>query len=311
MPHIVMNQESGEDWTIFNGDSVDVLPQLPSASAGLVLYSPPFSSTYTYSPSERDLGNVKNEEQFFEHFGYITRELRRVLMPGRIMAVHCAQLPRYTTQHGYTGRYDFRGDLIRHFESVGFIYHSEICIDKNPQAQAIRNHSVGLMFMTLDRDASAMWQGWPDYVLIFRNPGDNPVPVVTDLTRQEWIRWARPVWYASDYLPPDAEEGERGIRETDVLPVYGTKAEDDERHLCPLQLPVIERIIRLWSNKGDVVLDPFMGIGSVGCESVRLGRKGLGIELNPFYFRFAVGNLTKASRMATSGDLFTAMGVAT
>jgi DNA modification methylase len=283
-----MDQSNGANWTLFNGDSAEVLPNLPSNSVDLALFSPPFSSTYTYSPSIRDLGNVKDDAQFWEQFRFITRELLRVVKPGRLVAMHVANLPAYENTHGASGRRDFRGDTIRHFESEGFVYHSEICIDKNPQAQAIRTHSKGLLFVQLQRDAAAMWQAWADYVVVMRTPGKNTEPVQTDLTQEEWIEYARPVWY--------------GIRETDVLGVSEAREHDDERHLCPLQLPVIERCVRLWTGPGEVVLSPFTGIGSEGVISVRLGRKFVGVELKPSYYRVAARNLKAAE---SSNDQFT------
>ncbi len=277
----IMTQAQGERWVLYNGDSAEVMPGLPSESVDFSIFSPPFSSTYTYSPSERDLGNVANDGVFWEQFGFVSRELLRVMKPGRLVAIHVANLPAYENRDGASGRKDFRGDTIRHFESVGFIYHSEITIDKNPQAQAIRTHSKGLLFVQLRRDAAFMWQAWADYLVIMRTPGVNDVPVKTELTQEEWIEYARPVWY--------------GIRETDVLSVGQARENDDERHLCPLQLPVIERAVRLWTNRGDVVLSPFAGIGSEGVISTRLGRRFVGIELKPAYFRVAKRNLTGAA----------------
>lgn len=288
MTESVMDQSNGANWSLFNGDSAEVLPNLPSNSVDLALFSPPFSSTYTYSPSIRDLGNVKDDGQFWEQFRFITRELLRVVKPGRLVAMHVANLPAYENTHGASGRRDFRGDTIRHFEAEGFVYHSEICIDKNPQAQAIRTHSKGLLFVQLQRDAAAMWQAWADYVVVMRTPGKNTEPVQTDLTQEEWIEYARPVWY--------------GIRETDVLGVSEAREHDDERHLCPLQLPVIERCVRLWTGPGEVVLSPFTGIGSEGVISVRLGRKFVGVELKPSYYRVAARNLKAAE---SSNDQFT------
>lgn len=277
----VMDEAHGEDWALFNGDSVEVLPQLPDRSVDLCVFSPPFSSTYTYSPSDRDLGNVANDEEFFAHFGWVTTELLRLMRPGRIVAVHVANLPTYETRDGVSGRRDFRGATIRHFVESGFVYHSEICIDKNPQAAAIRTHSKGLLFVQLERDASWMWQAWADYVLIFRTPGNNLVPVRTDVSKQEWIEWARPVW--------------GDIRETDVLSAADARDNDDERHLCPLQIPVIERCVRLWSNRGETVLSPFAGIGSEGVGALRHGRRFVGVELKPSYFRVAAQNLRRSA----------------
>ena len=286
----VLNQESGRGWTLLHGDSCEVLKGLPDQSIHHSVFSPPFSATYVYSPHERDLGNVRSHEEFFEHFHFITQELLRVMLPGRIVAVHCANLPTYQNTHGASGRYDFRGDIIRHFVEHGFIYHSEVCIQKNPQAQAIRNHSKGLLFVQLKRDSAAMWQGWADYICVFRAPGVNPIKVKQQITQEQWIEWAAPVWH--------------GIRETDVLPVLAAKGDDDERHLCPLQLPVIERCLKLWSNPGETVLSPFAGVGSEGYESLLHGRKFVGIELKESYYRVAVRNLMEAEAISQGSDLF-------
>jgi DNA modification methylase len=285
-----MDQAHGANWSLFNGDSCEVLPELPDASVDLSVFSPPFSSTYTYSPSDRDLGNVRSDGEFWDHFQWVTRELVRVMRPGRLVAVHVANLPTYEIRDGASGRKDFRGDTIRHFIEHGFIYHSEICIDKNPQAQAIRTHSKGLLFVQLRRDAAFMWQAWADYVCVFRTPGTNPIPVVSDLTQEEWIEFARPVWH--------------GIRETDVLSAHQARDNDDERHLCPLQLPVIERCVRLWSGHDETILSPFAGIGSEGVGALRHGRRFVGIELKPSYYRVAVDNLRRAEAEAALPSLF-------
>lgn len=290
----IMNEANGTDWHLYNGDSSEVLPGLPDRSVDLSVFSPPFSSTYTYSPSDRDLGNVPNDAKFWEQMAFISRELLRVMKPGRLVAMHVANLPAYENTHGYSGRRDFRGDTIRHFEAAGFFYHSEICIDKNPQAQAIRTHSKGLLFVQLTRDSAAMWQAWADYVVVMRAPGKNTEPVRSDLTQEEWIDYARPVWH--------------GIRETDVLGAHEARENDDERHLCPLQLPVIERCVRLWSAPGEVVLSPFAGIGSEGVGALRHGRKFVGVELKPAYFRVAARNLRNAAVDANADLLFSMDG---
>lgn len=290
MTNAIMDEAHGDLWTLYNGDSAEVLPQLPDQSVALSIFSPPFSSTYTYSPSDRDLGNVTSDVQFWEQFKWISAQLMRVMKPGRLVCVHVANLPTYEIRDGASGRKDFRGDTIRHFVEAGFVYHSEVTIDKNPQAQAIRTHSKGLLFVQLNRDAAAMWQAWADYLLVFRTPGDNPTPVVTDLTQEEWIEYARPVWY--------------GIRETDVLSAHQARDNDDERHLCPLQLPVIDRCVRLWSGPGEVVLSPFAGIGSEGYSSVRQGRRFVGIELKPSYWRVAVRNLQAVEYQTALPSLF-------
>lgn len=300
----IMDQAQGDGWALFNGDSAEVLPGLPDHSIDLSVFSPPFSSTYTYSPSDRDLGNVPNDEVFWQQFSYVTRELLRLMRPGRIIAVHVADLPAYEIKHGFSGRRDFSGDTIRHFTKAGFHYHSRITIDKNPQAQAIRTHSKGLLFAQLERDSAAMWQAWADYLLLFRAPGKNDKAVPANITQNEWIDYARPVWAIGDpagdgLIDPDAQDWLYpvwyGIRETDVLGVREARENDDERHLCPLQLPVIERAVRLWSAPGETVLSPFAGIGSEGVGALRHGRRFVGVELKPAYFRVACRNLQQSA----------------
>ncbi len=309
----IMDQAEGPGWVLFNGDSAEVLPGLPDHSVDLSVFSPPFSSTYTYSPSDRDLGNVPDDATFWQQFTFITRELLRLMRPGRLVAVHVADLPAYEIKHGFSGRRDFSGDTIRHFTELGFHYHSRITIDKNPQAQAIRTHSKGLLFAQLERDSAAMWQAWADYLLVFRAPGKNDQRIPGSLTlggtpeerQNEWIEMARPVWAIGDpagdgLIDPETQDWVYpvwyGIRETDVL---GGRADtkpdtDDERHLCPLQLPVIERAVRLWSAPGETVLSPFAGIGSEGVGALRHGRRFVGVELKPAYFRVACRHLAAA-----------------
>jgi len=288
--NIVINQEHGTMWSAYNGDSSLVLPSLPERSVDLAVFSPPFGNVYAYSPSERDLGNVRDDDEFWEHFKFITDGLMRVMRPGRIICCHVANLPTFETREGVTGLKDFRGATIRHFVDAGFIYHSEVCIDKNPQSQAIRHHPKGLLFVQLGRDASWMRMALADYVIMFRTPGKNDIPVKTDLSHQDWIDFAAPIW--------------TGLRETDVLPVLAAKEEEDERHLCPLQLPVIERCVRLYSNKGETVLTPFGGVGSEAYKAVQLGRKSILIELKPSYFKVAVSNLRKAETVNAELPLF-------
>ncbi|RPI76390.1 MAG: site-specific DNA-methyltransferase, partial [Ignavibacteriales bacterium] len=245
-------------------------------------------SLYTYSPSERDLGNCQNNDEFFEHFKYIIKELLRVIKQGRLIAVHCMNLPTKLVNHGYIGLLDFRGDIIRAFQKEGFIYHSEICIQKNPQAAAIRTHAKGLMFKQLHKDSSDSRQGIPDYICVFRKRGDNEVRINTDLNNEEWIKLAHPIW--------------TDIRETNTLNFREARTDKDEKHMCPLQLDVINRCIRLWSNKKEVVFSPFMGIGSEGYEAINLDRKFIGIELKQEYYNTAIKNLDVAC--ANKKDLF-------
>jgi len=268
----------GDGWKMMLGDSAERLAEVEDRSVGLAVFSPPFQALYVYSPTERDLGNCRNPDEFFEHMDFITRELVRVMQPGRIVAVHCAQITAQKVLDGVIGLKDFRGQLIEHYQSHGFIYHGEVCIDKDPQAQAIRTKSKGLLFVQKRKDSSWLRPALADYILFFRAPGENETPVKTDITDEQWIEWARPIWY--------------GIRETDTL--QAPPKANDERHVAPLQLGTIERVIRLWSNPGELVLSPFAGIGSEGYEAIRHGRRFVGVELKPEYFRTAVHNLSEA-----------------
>jgi len=285
------DRATGGAWTMMLGDSAERLREVPTDSVALSVFSPPFVSLYTYSNTERDLGNCRDEATFFEQFAFIVRELRRVTMPGRNCCVHVSQVPAMIVRDGWIGMKDFRAATVKAFQSEEWIYHGEVVIDKDPQAQAIRTKSKGLLFVQMDRDAAWLRPALADYILVFRAPGDNTVPVKADLTRDEWIQWARPIWY--------------GIDETNTLNVAEARNEKDERHICPLQLGVIERCIRLWTNKGEIVLSPFAGIGSEGYEAVRLGRKFIGCELKPDYWRVACRNLEVAESEANRSRLFT------
>lgn len=297
MNNVVRNVASGENWCLYNGDSCDVLPTLPDHSVHFICFSPPFLNVYTYSPTERDLGNCRTSAEFFDHHEFISREALRLLVPGRLMAVHCYDIQEYANSGRQRGRQDFPGELIRHFESVGFRWRARITVNKNPQAAATRNHPQELLFATLRRDAAQLAPGQADYVLLFQAPGDNPVPIHPDVNEDTWIKWAHPVW---------TEENGSGLRETDVL-IKNFKGHDDERHLAPLQLPLIERCIRLWSNPGETVLDPFAGVGSTPYEAVLLGRRGLGVELNPHYFGVAERFLRQAEQASKQRDLFSVL----
>jgi DNA modification methylase len=281
---------SGDGWTLTQGDCIDGLEQLAEDSIDLSVFSPPFQSLFTYSATERDLGNCSSSEEFFEHFGFVMRELLRVTKAGRLAAVHVAQVPAMLERDGYIGLKDFRGETIRAFIANGWIYHGEVCIQKNPQSQAVRTKAKGLLFVQLRKDSTWSRPALADYILLFRKPGENVVPVVPDITNDQWIQWAHPVWY--------------GIRESDTLQVAEARDDQDERHICPLQLGTIERCLRLWSNPGEVVLSPFAGIGSEGYEAIRLGRQFIGYELKASYAAIAVQNLRAAEALKTQGTLF-------
>ena len=287
---MVIDQAHGDGWSLYNGDSAEVLPGLPAQSIDMAVFSPPFSLLYTYSATDRDLGNSATDDQFWQHFGFISAELIRVMKPGRNVCVHVAQIPSQKARDGVIGLKDFRGDTIRHFQTAGFTYHGEVCIDKDPQAQAIRTKSKGLLFTQMRKDSVWSRPALADYILIFRAPGENAVPIHPDITNDQWIEWARPIWY--------------GIRETDTLNAAEGRDAEDERHICPLQLGTIERCVRLWSNKGETVLSPFAGIGSEGFVSVKQGRRFVGVELKPSYWRAGARNLRRAEAEAKPLDMF-------
>ena len=271
---------SGETWRLIRGDCVDVMAEQPEASVDLSVYSPPFQSLYTYTNSERDIGNSSTRAEFFVHLAFMARELRRLTKPGRLTCCHIAQVPAMLARDGYIGMKDIRGPAVEMFEREGWIYQGEAVIDKDPQAQAIRVHAKGLSFGQLHKDAAWMRPAMADYILLFRKPGDNAKPIIPDVDNDTWISWARPIWY--------------GIRESDTLNVREGRANDDDRHICPLQLGTIERCVRLWSNPGELVFSPFAGIGSEGYEAIRRGRRFLGVELKTEYAAAAVKNLRRA-----------------
>ena len=293
----------GEGFEIHKGDSVEKLRDVEDDSVGMMVFSPPFASLFTYSNSPRDLGNCENADDFAVHFGFIVDELFRVLMPGRICAVHVMQLMATKSRDGYVGVKDFRGDIIRLFESKGFVLHSEVCIWKDPVTAMQRTKAHGLLYKTLCKDSARSRQGLPDYLCVFQKPGENPEPVSSGGERFDsyigesgpdgspdddarrysidvWQRYASPVWF--------------DINQTRTLNYRDGRDEDDERHICPLQLDVIERSIHLWSNPGDLVLTPFMGIGSEAVSAVNMGRRAWGCELKASYFDLACRNMDEA-----------------
>jgi len=268
----------GDNWRLMLGDSCERMAEIADDSVDLSVYSPPFASLFTYSPSLRDLGNSASRAEFIEHFGFIIRENLRITAPGRICCVHVAQLTTTKATHGYMGLTDFRGQVIQAYIDAGWIYYGEVTVNKDPQAQAIRTKAHALTFATKNRDSAGTRPALADYLLIFKKPGDNAVPIKTDVTNDEWIEWAQPIWW--------------DIRETRTLNFRPGREDNDERHICPLQLDFIERCVRLWSNPGELVFSPFAGIGSEPYCAVKLGRRGLGIELKPSYWQTAVNNLT-------------------
>jgi DNA modification methylase/superfamily II DNA or RNA helicase len=289
---------SGEGWTMHLGDSVQVLDEFDDGAADMALFSPPFPGMYMYTDTPYDIGNTSSMDEMIEHFRFVAAKMRRVVKPGRICCVHLMQLPAYGTRDGFQGIIDYRGRVIEMMSEEGWRYASEVTIDKDPQRQARAHKEHGLLYKTLATDSTRNRQALADYLLVFRNRGENVEPVRSGIhakyqpdggwiTQDEWIEWASPVWYRHVAGIPG------GIRETDVLTRCGP---NEERHLCPLQQGVIERAVKLWSNPGDVVLSPFGGIASEGVGSLRLERRFLGIELNEDYWNQACRNLEHAAR---------------
>lgn len=286
-----IDQSVGDGFTLFHGDCVEVLRGIPEKSIDYSIFSPPFSSLYTYSNSPRDMGNCRTDAEFFDHFAFLIRELRRVMKPGRNISFHCMLLPTSKERDGYIGLKDFRGDLIRAFQAEGFIFASEVCIWKDPVTAMQRTKALGLLHKTVRENASMSRQGIPDYLVTVRSPGEIEDRVRHDPTEypvEKWQRVASPVW--------------TDINPSDTLQYASAREHDDERHICPLQLEVIRRGIELWTNPGDVVLSPFAGIGSEGYVSLQMGRRFVGVELKESYYRQASRNL--AAALADTGYLF-------
>lgn len=281
---------TGDGWTMQLGDACEALTKLPDDSVDLSVYSPPFSSLFVYSASPRDIGNCRDEAEFLQHYGFVVRETLRATRPGRLSCVHVADVVRTKATHGYMGLHDLPGDIIRAHSEAGWIYFGRTTINKNPQAQAVRTKSHALLFVTKNRDSAGSRPALGDYLLIFKKPGDNAVPIGTDVTNDEWIDWAQPVWL--------------DIRETNTLNERVARADGDERHICPLQLDFIERCVRLWSNPGELILSPFAGIGSEGYVALSKGRRFHGVELKASYWRTAVDNLRRAETEQATPALF-------
>lgn len=285
----------GETWTALQGDSCKRLAELKDDSIDLSVYSPPFADLYTYTNSERDLGNSRGAGEFFQHYAFIIREMLRVTKPGRLTCVHTSDIPAMSQKDGYIGVKDFPGDVIRAYIAEGWTFVGRAFVQKNPQAQAIRTKSKALLFVQIRKDSSDSRPALVDQVLFFAKPGENAVPVTPvangELDNETWIEWAHGIWL--------------GIRETETLQYSKAREGDDEKHICPLQLGTIERCIKLYSNPGETVLTPFMGIGSEAYMAVKLGRRAVGIELKPSYFDLAVRNLQNIEASKTGVDLFT------
>lgn len=281
----VLAQTIKDKYAIYNADSVEFTKNIPDNSVHYTLFSPPFASLYTYSNSDRDMGNCKGDDEFIDHFKYLAKELYRITMPGRLLSFHCMDLPLLKSKDGVIGLKDFPAIVREIFEDCGFIYHSRVTIWKNPVTEMQRTKALGLLHKQIRKDSSMSRQGIPDYIITLRKPGDNPEMIPhthENFPVDVWQQYASPVWM--------------DIRQSDTLQRTSARAEKDERHICPLQLEVIQRCIELWTNPGDIVYDPFAGIGSTPYIAVRMGRRGIGCELKESYYEQAKANLEVAAK---------------
>jgi hypothetical protein len=284
----VNGQSVTGDYALYHGDSCEIIKGIPDSSIHYTIYSPPFASLYTYSNSERDLGNSSDDAQFFAHLEFLIEELLRVTIPGRLMSFHCMLMPTSKARDGYIGLRDFRGELIRACVKGGWIYHSEVCVWKDPVTAMQRTKALGLLHKQLKKDSCLSRQGIPDYLVTMRRPGVNPEPVThtnESFPVSVWQRYASPLW--------------TDINPNDTLQHRSARANEDERHICPLQLTVIRRALDLWTNPRDWVLSPFAGIGSEGVVALEMERRFVGIELKDTYYQQAARNLAGAKKQLT------------
>ena len=311
----ILNQKFGNNWAVYNGDCIEVIKEIPDNSIHYSLFSPPFAQLFTYSDSDRDMGNAKDYNEFAEQFKYLVTDLFRVIMPGRLVSIHCMDLLATIGHDGYIGLKDFPGLMIRMFQGAGFVYHSRVCIWKDPLVQAVRTKALGLAHKQISKDSSRCNMGLPDYIVTMRKPGDNTEPIAhgigfeeyigdmpepkgikTDNARtnkyshEVWQIYASPVWF--------------DINQTRTLNIQAARSENDEKHICPLQLDTIGRCLELWSNKGDTVISPFAGIGSEGHESIQKNRNFIGIELKESYYNQMIKNLERFDKSYKQQDLF-------
>jgi hypothetical protein len=319
----VLDVSEGNGWVAYHADCVEALRQMPSDRIDYSIFSPPFASLYTYSASDRDLGNCATHQEFYDHMGYLVPELLRVIKPGRLLSFHCMNLPTSKVRDGHIGLSDFRGILIKVFQDLGFIYHSEVCIWKDPVQAMQRTKALGLLHKTIRTDSSMSRQGIADYLVTMRKPGKNPDPIehtADSFPVERWQRYASPVWATSGGVddegflkfcnPSHANPDKGGIDAGDTLQYTSAREHNDEKHICPLQLDVIRRAVRLWTNPNDVVLSPFMGIGSEGFVALTEGRRFVGTELKASYYAQATRNLARAVREKDAPTLFDRIAVA-
>jgi DNA modification methylase len=279
----------GINWAIYLADCIEIMSGLPEGIVDCAVFSPPFSDLFVYSDSERDMGNCGSHEEFMEHYAYFAQALYRVMKPGRVACVHCSDLPARKSKDGFIGLHDFSGDLIRSHQDAGWVYHARCTIWKDPVIEMQRTKALGLLYKQLKKDSTRSRVGMPDYMLFFRKDQENPDPVThdpDDLPVSMWQELASPVWME--------------VNQTKVLNGRQAKGEQDEKHICPLQLDVIERCLTLYSNPGDLVLDPFNGIGSTGYQAIKMGRRYIGCELKPEYANQAARFLQGAEQQSSS-----------
>ena len=279
----VLDQVIKNKYAIYNGDSCEITKEIPDNSIHYTLFSPSFASLYTYSNSDRDMGNSKGDDEFYEHFVFLAKELYRITMPGRLLSFHCMDLPLMKERDGVIGLKDFPSIIRQVFEDRGFIYHSKVTIWKNPVTEMQRTKALGLLHKQIRKDSTMNRQGIPDYIVTMRKPGDNPERVAhthETFPVDVWQNYASPVWL--------------DIRQSDTLQKKSARDDKDERHICPLQLEVIQRCIELWTNPNDIVFDPFGGIGSTAYVALTLGRRAISSELKESYFKQMKGNVEEA-----------------
>jgi DNA modification methylase len=308
----IIDQIITKNWSAYHGDCIKVINGIPSNSIHYSIFSPPFASLFVYSAALRDMGNSTDNE-FYDHFNFLVPELYRVIMPGRLVSIHCMDLPSTIGHDGFMGLKDFPGMMIKAFQNLGFIYHSKVCIWKDPLVQAVRTKQLSLAHKQISKDSSRCNMGLPDYIVTMRKPGENPEPIshgrgferyigerpepdfpkndihgLNKYSQHVWQRYASPVWF--------------DIKQTNTLNIKQAREKDDERHICPMNLDVIARCLELWTNSGDIVLSPFGGIGSEGYQAVLMNRKAILIELKKTYYDLSIKYLKEAENAAGTAE---------
>ncbi len=306
----ILAQEIKKQYAAYHGDNIEVIKPIPDNSVHYIMFSPPFAELFTYSNSERDMGNSKGMVEFITHIDYLVNDLFRILMPGRLLSFHCMDLLATITKDGYIGLKDFPGILLKIFEQAGFVYHSKVTIWKDPLIQAVRTKVLSLAHKQISKDSTRCGVGCADYIVTVVKLGSNPEPVAhgrgferyigdrpepkaakTDIARDNkyshevWQRYASPVWM--------------DINQTNTLNLQAARDQNDEKHICPLQLDTIARCLELWTNEGDTVVDPFSGLMSVGYQALLMNRRPVMIELKESYYKQGLKNLRRAIKPTT------------